>query len=146
MNRRGFLKMSAATGMSAGLAVPGHPSSGGIDYAATGASVKEGAAAEDGFRMPAEWEPHERTLMQFVPGQNWSAREIGGARGEWAAVANAVSEFEPVTMAADPRDMAIARKLLSAEIELVEMPLNDGWSRDSGPIILTNDAGQRRVA
>ena len=97
------------------------------------------------YWMPAEWEPHERTLMQFVPLQNWPRRDYPDAAREWAAVANAVAEFEPVTIAVRPQERRLADKLLSRAIDIVEMPLNDGWSRDSGPTFVRNRQGDRRI-
>lgn len=117
-----------------------------LDYATTGVDLGSRAPASDGFAFPAEWSRHERTLMQFLPPQNWYLNQLKGARREWAAVANAVAEFEPVTMAVRRWDMRQAKAVLSSAIELVEFPLNDGWSRDSGPMILTDRAGGRRVA
>ena len=117
-----------------------------IDYASTGVDLKDDPPVNSGFSFPAEWKPHERTLMQYLPAQNWHGRQLDGARGEWAAIANAISEFEPVTMAVHPGDLADARQRLASGIDLVEFPLNDGWSRDSGPMILTNGAGERCVA
>lgn len=116
------------------------------DYAQTGAKIVKGIPAEHGFTFPAEWEQHERTLMQFPSRQNWYRRMLDGARREWATVANTVAEHEPVTMAVQKQDRAAAQKLLSSEIELIEMPLNDAWSRDSGPMIVKNSTGARRVA
>ena len=100
---------------------------------------------QDGFYFPAEWHPHEYTIMQFVPRQNWAGYGIRQARKDWATVANTVSEFEPVLMVVDPQDRVIAKKLLSSDIELVEFPLNDGWARDSGPSFVINNRGERRV-
>ena len=97
------------------------------------------------YWMPAEWEPHERTLMQFVPPQNWSRRDYPDAAREWAAVANAVAEFEPVTIAVRPQERRLARRLLSQAIDVIEIPLKDGWSRDSGPIFVRNGRGDRRI-
>lgn len=147
MKRRDFLTMaSGVLGLGATLGLPKQGRASGLDYESTGVELLEGPPAHDGFAMPAEWTPHERTLMQFLPPQNWHGYQLRGARAEWAAVANAVADFEPVTMAVRPQDVAAAKKLLSSEIELVPFPLNDGWSRDSGPMILTNGAGERRVA
>ena len=55
------------------------------------------------------------------------------ARDAWVAVAHAVLAFEPVSMAVAPADVPAARALLSGEVELVEMPLDDAWMRDIGP-------------
>ena len=121
-------------------------SHGGLDYSRTGADIRLTPPFDEGFYFPAEWKLHERTLMQFLPPQNFDRHDISSSRAEWAEVANAVAEFEPVTMAVRPEDKAAASKLLSSSIELLEMPLNDGWSRDSGPMILVNSDGERRVA
>jgi agmatine deiminase len=60
------------------------------------------------------------------------------AREAWADVANAASEFEPVTMVVNPGEEQAASKLLSSSIELVSMPLNDAWMRDIGPTFVTH--------
>lgn len=91
--------------------------------------------------MPAEWHPHEKTWMAFPStgytlGEN--ENEQDAARKTWAAVANAVADFEPVVMVVNPGDEQIAKRLLSGEIELRTMPLNDAWMRDIGPTFVTN--------
>ncbi len=55
------------------------------------------------------------------------------ARSTWAAVAQAVAEFEPVTVVVDPHERAIAARYLSAGVDIIEAPLNDAWMRDIGP-------------
>lgn len=63
------------------------------------------------------------------------------ARSTWAAVVHAVLEFEPVTMVVDPAEMAVARRYLSADVDIVEAPLNDAWMRDIGPTFVHADDG-----
>ena len=62
----------------------------------------EGAAlstpAADGFRMPAEWAPHERTLMGWPCRRELWGDQLGHAKADYAATANAVAAFEPLTM------------------------------------------------
>lgn len=145
MQRRSFLTAGAAA-LTATAFPGGAMASQQIDYADTGATLLDGAPAAQGFTFPAEWVRHERTLMQFPPPQNWYPNQLAAARAEWVAVANTVAEYEPVTMAVRAQDRAAATKLLSSQIELIDMPLNDAWSRDSGPMIVQNDSGQRRIA
>ncbi|AWW37384.1 agmatine deiminase family protein [Streptomyces cadmiisoli] len=98
------------------------------------------APAADGFRMPAEWSPHERTWMAW-PGPNPTfddPGELAAARTAWASVARAVRRFEPVTMVCGPGQSAQARSLLGDGIETVERELDDAWMRDIGPTFLTN--------
>ena len=55
--------------------------------------------AADGFRMPAEWEPHAGCWMAWPERpDNWRA-EAGPAQAAYAAVASAIAASEPVTMA-----------------------------------------------
>ncbi len=48
----------------------------------------------------------------------------------------AVAEFELVTVIADPSDASGARAALEGcgNIEILEIPINDAWLRDSGRI------------
>jgi agmatine deiminase len=69
---------------------------------------------------------------------------LGQARSDYAAVANAVAAFEPVTMVANPgADAASARAACGANVEIVELPLDDSWLRDCGPIYRYEDDGTR---
>ena len=94
------------------------------------------------WRMPAETSPHDRIWMAFpregeVMGDSSAAREATYAA--WAAVAHAILPFEPVTMVVDPSERSRARALLSAEVEVVEAPLDDFWMRDIGPTFVVDD-------
>lgn len=95
------------------------------------------------FRMPAEWTPHERTLMAWPTRDDLWGGLLAGARGEWADVARAVSAFEPVTMVAAPGQGESARELCGDGVEVVELPIDDSWFRDSGPIFVTDGNGAR---
>lgn len=147
MNRRQLLNSAIAAGVIGGGS--GTMASGAEtrpDYGVTGVDVRTGPPAEEGYFLPAEWQPHERTLMQFLPGKSWYRSYLSQARKEWATVANMVGEFEPVTMAVNREDLAAARKLLGSSVELFECPMDDGWCRDSGPMILVNGTRERRVS
>jgi agmatine deiminase len=93
--------------------------------------------------MPAESEPHERTLMGWPCRRELWGAEMAQARADYATVANAIAAFEPVTMIANPGpDAADARAALSGGVEVVELPLDDSWLRDCGPIYVY-DGGSR---
>ena len=118
------------------------------DYSKTKAKLlTDSTPAADDFRYPAEWEKHEACLMVLPPPQNWKDNvPLREMRGQWADVANTLSEFEDVLMVVRPEDRALAKRLFSREIEILELPVNDGWSRDSGPMFVVNKTGERRVA
>jgi len=95
------------------------------------------------WRMPAEGDPHERTWMAF-PRAGVTLGETDAERDEgysaWTAVARAVAEFEPVTMAVDPSETARARMLLGGAVEVLETPVDEFWMRDHGPTFVVDDA------
>jgi agmatine deiminase len=99
------------------------------------------------MRWPAEWEAHERTLMGWPCRVELWGETLEQARLDYAAVANAIAEFEPVTMIANPGEQAIqARAACSASVEITELPLDDSWLRDCGPIYVRDGEPGERVA
>jgi agmatine deiminase len=98
----------------------------------------------EGVRLPAEWEPHERTLMGWPCRHELWKETIDRARADYATVATAIAEFEPVTMIANPGvEAAQARAACSSRVEIMELPLNDSWLRDFGPIYVRGADGRR---
>lgn len=96
------------------------------------------------FRMPAEWEAHERTLVGFpCRASSWGDTFEAGRR-EFAAAANTICEFEPVTMVcASIEDEAQARVLLSEKVRTVVHPMDGSWLRDNGPIFVVDGKTRR---
>lgn len=66
---------------------------------------------------------------------------LGATRQAYARVANAICEFEPVTMLCPPRDMHDARSLCGDKVELLALELDDSWTRDMGPNFVVDDNG-----
>ncbi|MBS1699837.1 MAG: agmatine deiminase family protein [Actinobacteria bacterium] len=93
------------------------------------------------WQMPSETARHDRVWMAFPAegetlGHTDAMREEGYAT--WTAVAHAVSAFTPVTMLVDPSEMARARRMLSADITILEAPVDEFWMRDSGPTFVVD--------
>jgi agmatine deiminase len=63
------------------------------------------------------------------------------AQKAFVAVAAAISRFEPVTMGVSPAQYLNARRMLPAEVRVVELTYNDAWVRDCGPTFVVNDRG-----
>lgn len=95
------------------------------------------------WRMPAEWEQHERCLMAWPTRAELWTHHVEQARREYAATADAISAFEPVTLVAAPGQGSEARAACTAAIEVIELPIDDSWLRDSGPIVVVDDEGGR---
>jgi agmatine deiminase len=99
--------------------------------------------------MPAEWEPHARTLMAWpCRSALWETQErMGRARMAYAQVARAIATFEPVTMLARPQDAKEAERLCGKAVEILSVPLDDSWVRDTGPIFVARMRnGVREIA
>lgn len=97
------------------------------------------------WRMPIEGVQQERVWMAWPASGGYlfdSTASAEEAYTAWASVANAISEFEPVTMLVNPGDEAIARRYLAGSITQVAAPLNDAWMRDIGPSFVIGDDGQ----
>ena len=63
-----------------------------------------------------------------------------------ADIANTIVEFEPVVMMMDRKYAAEARRWLSHRVEIWDIPTQDLWCRDSGPLFLVNDEGQHAIS
>ena len=94
-------------------------------------------------RLPAEWERHERTVMCWPTRAELWRSEFDAAERAYAQVADAIAGFEPVTMLATPRLSERASSMCGEGVEIVEMPIDDSWFRDSGPIYVFDDDGGR---
>ena len=100
--------------------------------------------AAHGFRMPPETAAQERILMGWPCRLELWGGELERGKRAYAEVANTIAAFEPVTMVvSDGAAATEARTLLSGAVELVELPLDDSWMRDSGPIFTLDPAGRR---
>ena len=96
----------------------------------------------DGFRMPAEFEPHHGCWMLWPERiDNW---RMGAkpAQKAFAQVAKTISQYEPVSMGVSNEQFINARSLLPPEVRLMEMSYNDSWMRDCGPTFVV-DVGRK---
>ncbi|WP_326587160.1 agmatine deiminase family protein [Streptomyces sp. NBC_01294] len=109
-------------------------------------------------RMPAEWAEHEACLMVWPTRASLWGPAFEAAKREYAAVARAIADFEPVVMIAAHGLADEARAACAGDsdgkgdsaagaaghsIEVVELPVDDSWLRDSGPIFAYDAHGHR---
>lgn len=124
MNRRDYLTGSSAV-------------------AAFGLMGKNDAMAGSAFYVPPEEAPHQRTFMQWPVSRRVYRDRVFLEMTQQviADIANTIAEFEPVVMLAAASDHPGARARLSANVTLWDIPTEDLWCRDSGPIFAVDDAG-----
>lgn len=66
------------------------------------------------------------------------------AQAAYTAVANAIAQFEPVTMVVSAEQFRHARLRLPGHIRVVEVSNDDAWMRDVGPTFVVNNQGEVR--
>ncbi|MFF2083257.1 agmatine/peptidylarginine deiminase [Nocardia sp. NPDC058176] len=98
------------------------------------------------WRMPAEWAPHERTLMAWPTRESLWGPYFAEAKAEYAATANAISNFEPVLMITNPGQADEVRAACNSAVEIMELGIDDSWIRDSGPLTVLDQGGRRAAA
>ncbi len=100
------------------------------------------------FYAPAEEAPHARTWLAWA-----STKSIYGGSSAYyedvqetlGRLAAAIAEHEPVSMMAGAGHHDLARKLCGPKVELVDIPTDDMWARDNGPIFLNDGAGGKAI-
>ena len=101
----------------------------------------------DGYEMPLESAPHERTFMQWpVSVDVYDRALLARVQTSVATIANTIAKYEPVVMLVADERAAAARKALSANVELWNIPTDDLWCRDSGPTFVKDSTGALAVA
>jgi agmatine deiminase len=112
-----------------------------------------------GYQMRAEWAPHQATYLVWPhnpdtwPGKFEPIPEI------FAQIAAAIAYFEPVRiLVKDKAQLEDIRVLIGKtkspngdrprmdRVELIELPTNDSWIRDHGPIFVNQVDSDARVS
>lgn len=104
-----------------------------------------GTPSARGYSMPAEWEEHQCCLMSWpTRGELWGER-FDDALRDYATVARAIVDFEPLTMVCPPGREREVRNLCGSAVETFAAPIDDSWIRDNGPIFVRNDDGELAI-
>jgi agmatine deiminase len=61
------------------------------------------------------------------------------AKSDYADVARAIANFEPVVMICQPGDAADVSRHCGSAVQVTEIAIDDSWTRDSGPVFVVND-------
>ena len=101
-----------------------------------------------GFRMPAEWEPHEATWIAWPHNrEDWPGR-FAPVPWVYGEIVRKLSAVECVRILVDERTQAEAKRVLKkvgANLDAVDFylcPTNRVWTRDFGPIFVRNRRGE----
>ncbi len=105
-----------------------------------------------GFRMPAEWEPHEATWIAWPHEKTDWPGKFAPIPWVYGEIVKRLARFERVRIIISGADAEkAARRVLhksGAELDAVEFfhaPTNRGWTRDFGPIFVKSAKGELGV-
>ena len=99
---------------------------------------------QDGFRMPGEFEEHERSWLIW-PERTDTWRDGGKpAQKVFVDVATKLVKYEPLTVLVSATQYENARARLPEEVRVIEMSTDDAWTQDKGPSFVINDKGEVR--
>ena len=99
------------------------------------------------FRMPPEWHPQDWLWVGFPHlAEEWSG-VISQAQEQIAAFANAVADSgqQVRLVVRDAANEMRAKTLVSGAVTLERRTYGDVWLRDTGPLVLLNDSGERQA-
>lgn len=98
--------------------------------------------------VPPEEDAHELTFMQWPVNRRVHPDKefLDLLQGTIAGIANAIAEFEPVILLMAEADQKAAAKFLSSKIEIWDIPTEDLWARDSGPLFAKKPDGSLVVS
>lgn len=94
------------------------------------------------LRRPGEFEPHVRTWMAWPHRRDLYEEQLPAMQQAYVDVAHAIAQFEPVTMVAHPKHAATAKSRLGDAVNVLALPIDDCWIRDSGPTFLKQSNGK----
>lgn len=96
------------------------------------------------FRMPEESARHARTFMQWPVNRTVhpDAAFLEDLQQAIADIANTVAQFEPVVMLMHRDFAASARGKLAENVDIGDIPTDDLWCQDFGPVFVTDDDGR----
>lgn len=111
-----------------------------------------GTPRQLGYRMPAEWEPHEATWLAWPHNpEDWPGK-FPAIPWLYAEIVRMLSARERVQLIVEDEKMqrrvAGMLKRAGANLDLVsfhQWPTDRGWTRDSGPIFVRDADGQLAI-
>ena len=103
-----------------------------------------GVQQTDGWRMPDEADAHKATWMAYgASSAVWTRAQVPQVQLALVRIANAIAAHEPVNMLVRPEELARARPLFDARVNLIPAEMDDVWMRDTGPVFVRKPNGER---
>ena len=97
-----------------------------------------------GYRLRAEWEPHAATWLAWPHNRDTWPGNFEPLPAVWAELVRTLARFEPVHVLAGTEAVIRDARLWVGDVPDVaihDIPTNDAWIRDHGPVFLSHSAG-----
>lgn len=114
---------------------------------------EEPVPRESGFRMPAEWEPHEATWLSWPHNRTDWPGKFATIPWVYGEIVRKLAPGEIVRIIVNsPAVEARARRLLERanvdlkRVEFFRFPTDRGWTRDFGPMFVRRDGTRSEIA
>lgn len=100
--------------------------------------VEEISSPTTGFRFPAEWEPHAATWLAWPHRRATFLGDFDEVPRAFAELVRLLACYEPVRVIGSENVLRYASSLLEGidQVALIEIPTDDSWLRDTGPVFL----------
>jgi agmatine deiminase len=116
-------------------------------------SIAPRSCAAQGFRHPAEWEPHEATWIGWPANRTDWPGKFAPIPWVYGEIVRRIVPGEVVRILVNSaRHEASARRVLErvgvdlSRMQFFRLPTNRGWTRDAGPIFLKREEKRPQVA
>ncbi|MEU9075198.1 agmatine deiminase family protein [Kitasatospora sp. NPDC048538] len=140
VGRRGFLAAAGLAAAGAALTVAtGGPASAGQRR---GTATDGRTLTATGLVVPIDTARHARTWMAWPDSSTIWRSKLAGVQSNIALIAKTIAKYEPVTMLANPASVSKARSMCGTAVTVIgDIPVDDCWMRDTGPVFRTDGAG-----
>ncbi len=106
----------------------------------------------EGYRMPAEWEPHAGTWLTWPHEvDTWPGQSMKQVESDYLQIVSAISKEEQTHILVQDKsaEESLHIKLQTSGINmsrvfLYDIPTNDSWIRDYGPNFVVREEKERR--
>jgi len=106
-----------------------------------------------GYRMPAEWEPHEATWLAWPHERTDWPGKFAPIPWVYADIVRTLARVERVRIIVQNHEherqvrAILERSAVNlAAVDFYQVPTNRGWTRDFGPIFVKNESAKKKVA
>jgi agmatine deiminase len=99
------------------------------------------------YRLPAEWEPHAATWVAWPHRRATFLGNFDEVPVAFSKLVMLLARYEPVKVIGSEAVLRDASSQLqeSSRVEFIEIPTNDSWLRDTGPVFLKSEDDQQEL-